>query len=343
MVVARTRAAVKRYQAAAENALLMDELSRQATTDPLTSLLNRRTFYEHFARELSLAERHELPLSVVLLDIDFFKKINDDHGHPVGDATLVKLATMLRTQFRTTDYTCRYGGEEFAALLPQTDEASAVEWAERARNEIGKLVVPTGDVQLHVTASFGVAGRQSGLHCAEEILHCADEALLVAKRTGRNRVVAASGASDPSPLPDVESQPAEAALQGILAGEVMTTPVSCISQDAWLDEVTQLLLELRVNSVPVTDDDGMLVGILSEKDIMVALAASDLCKLRVRDQMSTNVMSFQETDSAQSIFRFLCRNAIRRVVIINGGRPTGVLSRGGLLRGIMGRSLACRR
>ena len=113
-----------------------------------------------FERELLAAIRHDMPLSVLLLDLDFFKKINDGYGHPVGDTTLRALAALLKRQFRPTDLLCRFGGEEFAVLLPATDEANAYEMAEQARAAIADLAISAGGSQLRITASFGVASRQ---------------------------------------------------------------------------------------------------------------------------------------------------------------------------------------
>ncbi len=343
VVAARTRAAVKRHQVATENARLMGELEQLATTDALTGLLNRRTFFAGFERELRLAIRHEMPLSVLLLDLDFFKKINDDYGHPVGDMALRTLAATLRSEFRSTDLVCRYGGEEFALLLPATEESDALITAERARAAIADLDISAGGSQLRITASFGIAGRFGNTCCVDDMLELADEALTVAKQTGRNRVISSRDISSDLPQREAVVHTADAALTGVIARDVMSAPITCIADQAWLDEAVQLLLELRINSVPVTNDGGRLVGIISEKDVMVALSEGHLCEQRVCDRMSTNVMSFPETESTQTIYRFLCRNAIRRVVVVDGGRPTGVISRGGLLRAIMARSLSCAR
>jgi diguanylate cyclase (GGDEF)-like protein len=341
VVAARTRAAVRRREAVAENARLMHELEQQATTDALTGLLNRRTFFAGFERELRLSCRHDTPLSVLLMDLDFFKKVNDDYGHPVGDATLRAVAAQLKREFRTTDLLCRFGGEEFGMLLPSTDEANARDSGERARTAIAEMDISAGASQIRITASFGVASRLGDCCSVDELLELADEALKVAKQTGRNRVVTNSGLTSEVPQRDAEVHSADAALMGVIARDVMTAPIACIHEHAWLDEAVQTLLDRKINSMPVTNDEGLLVGILSEKDVMVALSNGDLCERRVCDQMSANVVTFQETDSAHSIYRFLCRNAIRRIVVVEGGRPTGVISRGGLLRWIMARSLSC--
>ena len=245
VLAARTSAAVRRRQISAENARLMSELEKLATTDTLTGLLSRRAFFAGFERELLAAIRHDMPLSVLLLDLDFFKKINDGYGHPVGDTTLRALAALLKRQFRPTDLLCRFGGEEFAVLLPATDEANAYEMAEQARAAIADLAISAGGSQLRITASFGVASRQGDVSATDVILERADEALTIAKQTGRNRVVNSSRLLDQAPEREAIVHSADAALTGVIAQDVMSAPISCIHEQAWLDEAVQLLLELQ--------------------------------------------------------------------------------------------------
>src|SRR5262249_16686939 len=110
-----------------------DQLRMLATRDPLTGCLNRRAFFEEFDKLMSVATRHALPLSCVMVDVDFFKRVNDTHGHAAGDKVLEAVGATLRKSIREHDILCRYGGEEFAALLPHTDLEGAVLFAERVR------------------------------------------------------------------------------------------------------------------------------------------------------------------------------------------------------------------
>jgi len=192
VIVARIRGAVSRYKMQLENARLMAKLEELARTDPLTGIMNRRTFFEHFERELNRATRHQLPLACVMLDIDFFKRINDEHGHAVGDTTLRATADLLLNRCRSTDFVCRYGGEEFCALLPQASELDAVRWAERVRADLAEMKVPADDSFIQITASLGVVGRLDDVQRCNEMVELADRALLFAKGSGRDRVVASS-------------------------------------------------------------------------------------------------------------------------------------------------------
>jgi diguanylate cyclase (GGDEF)-like protein len=160
------------------------ELRALATTDPLTGCLNRRSFFQDFEVRCKEAQRHDYPLSCVMVDIDHFKLINDRHGHRVGDLVLQKVAEILRGTLRQTDLLCRYGGEEFCILLPHID----VDGAERAAERVRQAIEETPCINIAVTASLGVASLQNEARSPQELLDQADRALYAAKRGGRNRV-----------------------------------------------------------------------------------------------------------------------------------------------------------
>ncbi|MHB8863838.1 MAG: bifunctional diguanylate cyclase/phosphohydrolase [Pirellulaceae bacterium] len=161
------------------------ELDRLATHDALTNLLTRRPFFERLDAEWKSAARHGHALSAVMLDVDHFKSVNDNWGHAIGDEVLRQVAACLRETARASDVVCRYGGEEFAVLLPHTDLAAAALTAERLRVAVEKLDFG----QFSVTASFGVASHNEQVTDPQDLLVQADNCLYVAKRTGRNRVV----------------------------------------------------------------------------------------------------------------------------------------------------------
>ena len=161
------------------------ELERLATEDPLTGCLNRRSFFETFETSWNTAARSGQPLSCVMADIDFFKSINDRFGHSAGDEVLRTFAATLKQAARDTDLVCRYGGEEFCILMPDTDINAAEQAAERLRQAIANLKLP----QLTVTASFGVSSRSLLAGNPQELLDQADKCLYVAKKNGRNCVV----------------------------------------------------------------------------------------------------------------------------------------------------------
>lgn len=163
-------------------------LLRLATTDPLTGLNNRRSFEELAEREFKRAKRYGNPLAALMLDIDWFKQVNDTHGHAAGDEVLKAVARVITDTLRETDLAGRMGGEEFAALLPETDARGAHEVAERLRHTLAETGATTGGTQLHVTASIGLAQRNEADKDLAGLLKRADEALYRAKQSGRNRV-----------------------------------------------------------------------------------------------------------------------------------------------------------
>jgi diguanylate cyclase (GGDEF)-like protein len=174
---------------------LYEQAERLATIDGLTGLLNRRTFNAQIQGRLREAQRYSRPLSLLLLDIDHFKKVNDTHGHPAGDAVLRGVATVAQAQARETDIVARYGGEEMALILPETDARGAHAIAERIRKAVEVTMHPTEQGSLHVSVSVGVATWPGSGEAPEALLEAADKALYRAKQAGRNRVSAAVPAS----------------------------------------------------------------------------------------------------------------------------------------------------
>jgi diguanylate cyclase (GGDEF)-like protein len=188
----RTRTLAKSLAAQAaialENARLHNIVQRQAITDELTELANRRHFTETLDTELRRAERFGEPLGLVFADLDDFKRINDRHGHQVGDRVLRAFADCLRQRVRVIDMAARLGGEEFAVLLVETDLAGATALAESLRETVSALEVPVGDSEcVTLTASFGVAAYPEA-RTPEDLLAAADAGLYRAKREGKNRV-----------------------------------------------------------------------------------------------------------------------------------------------------------
>lgn len=170
---------------------LVDELHDLATRDPLTRILNRRAFFEAAARELERNARYHRPLSLILLDLDRFKSINDRYGHAVGDGVLMAVTRQVSKNLRSSDLFGRLGGEEFAILLPETDLDSARAIADRLREAIDGIDTRALASGLSVTASFGVTGVGDASKGLDPIFKQADRALYRAKDSGRDQVVTA--------------------------------------------------------------------------------------------------------------------------------------------------------
>lgn len=164
------------------------KLEHMAITDELTGLANRRFFIWQAKKEMARASRSDQPLSLLMMDIDHFKDVNDTYGHDVGDQVLKKLSNLLQSTLREGDQSGRMGGEEFAVLLPQTTSESAWNVAERIRALVEDLFIPTEQGTCSVTVSVGVATRQETTQDFDHLMRSADKALYQAKAKGRNRV-----------------------------------------------------------------------------------------------------------------------------------------------------------
>jgi len=172
---------------------LLKELS---ITDHLTKLYNRRYLMEALDREYQRTFRKKAPLSLIMLDIDYFKKINDTYGHQGGDEVLVLLAELIKGELRSFDIAARYGGEEFAIVLPETPLADALAVAERLRRHVQEFTYSGALRELTLTVSLGVASFPGErVHCIDSLIHQADHALYRAKGGGRNRVEIMSGST----------------------------------------------------------------------------------------------------------------------------------------------------
>jgi two-component system, cell cycle response regulator len=165
-------------------------LEALALTDPLTDLLNRRALTERVATELDRARRYDSEVTLLMIDLDHFKRVNDTYGHLVGDDVLTEFAEMLRHAVRSVDVVARYGGEEFVIILPETGQVGAVSFAERIRERVEAHVFGQNEgVCLHVTTSIGVSTFPSlDVASVEDLFQKADQALYRAKAEGRNRV-----------------------------------------------------------------------------------------------------------------------------------------------------------
>jgi diguanylate cyclase (GGDEF)-like protein len=171
------------------NERFREEILRLAKIDPLTEVYNRAAMEQMYKNELRRASRYKSPISLLMLDLDFFKVINDTYGHQVGDKTLKFFVKAIREQLRTTDILSRYGGEEFALLLPDSDSLGAEVAAERVRRSLEKTEIVAGGYTFYITVSIGVADYLFGEDNLEKLVNRADTALYRAKQSGRNRVV----------------------------------------------------------------------------------------------------------------------------------------------------------
>jgi diguanylate cyclase (GGDEF)-like protein len=200
MVTLRASRQIDSARAAIDNLQQKTRVLEEASQrDKLTGLYNRARLDTYLADEFAIAQRIGKPLSVIMADVDHFKRVNDTYGHPVGDRVLLAVAAALGGRLRTKDLVARYGGEEFVLVLPETDAAGALVVAERIRQKVERTPHEiTGAASFSVTVSFGCATLgPAAFGTGSELLNAADQALYAAKRAGRNRVVL-HAASDPA-------------------------------------------------------------------------------------------------------------------------------------------------
>ena len=261
------------------------ELKALATRDPLTGCFNRRTLFAEFEKHWETSERSKKPLACMMLDIDHFKSINDEHGHSVGDQVLKGIAEALRQTARRSDFVCRYGGEEFCIVLPQVDLAEAIQAAERFRQAL--TAEPFGGVQ--VTASFGISARCLGANHPQELLDQADKALFAAKRSGRNRSIRFDEAPPELLLggPDTSRRKVDSEAVVLIDGGATAIPYQAVS--GLLAALAYRHPETAEHSKRVADLCVTVgCGLLSQKDLYVVEMGAllhDLGKLGIPDNV----------------------------------------------------------
>jgi len=300
------------------------ELEMLTRCDPLTGICNRRSFFELCQIEWSRSERHGIPLSCVVLDADFFKRVNDNYGHQFGDHVLKQIAKIMSDFSRSSDVVCRYGGEEFVAFLPETDERQAASWAEKMRIAMEELKLTTEGVHVPITISLGVAQRLDDTESPESLIDLADQALAIAKQKGRNQVVEHS-----SSLTDLFSDNTGIvmSLVGKYAGDIMCDGIPTVEQNDSFRKAQSDLFEFQFESIPVIDHSGNLVGVLTERRILETLRNSHAEEKIVEQIMIRGVVSFDVDTLAEEVLRFLQRVAMNRIIVTRENRPVGIITR----------------
>ena len=321
-----------RLQSSSRVLELERRLSLLAHTDFLTGLLTKQTFFDSLEKEWHRSSRFHLPLSCGMVDLDFFKQINDVYGHPAGDSVLKFVAELLLDNCRASDTVCRYGGEEFCILMPETDEGEAAIWAERIRELLAALRIPTGEETLQITGSFGIAQYRDDSQNPEELLKQADKALLNAKRSGRDRIVGYTSLPDAANTDLSPTDHHDEVFEKMLARDAMSPLAQCPHEQDTLDEVARFFLHSGSSSTPVLDGSGTLAGFISEKDILAVMTSPNCWQQSVSTVMRRNVICYEEDTPIRVVYDFLCRVTIRGVVITKNGYPTGTINRNSLLR-----------
>ena len=313
------------------------ELEYAAKYDFSTDLLNRSTFFEQGRDIWNKAVSQELPLAAIMVDCDFFKRINDTYGHQIGDLVLRSLATILQEHSRGYDIICRYGGEEFCALLPGCNEKIAVSWAERIRKKLESSHILCENERVNVTASFGVAERTNDISSLDNLVEQADQALLFAKESGRNRTVKFSDVLADRVDPDAVHPSHQLFFNNFTAEDVMVPMVLTVHKDETVATVADFFLKTRVESMPVVDDEGNFIGFVSEKNILTVVGNRERWQDSIHDLVSKAIIQYTPETPLKVIYNFLVRVSMRRVLIVKDHKPVGYIARNLLLRWLRNR------
>jgi len=306
------------------------DLEFAARYDSLTRLFNRVAFFEAAQTLWERSIRSKSPFAAVMMDCDMFKRINDIYGHLAGDTVLKELATTLRGFSRSTDIICRYGGEEFCAILPGCNEETAWDWADRIRQQCASIPVKHADLEIVTTVSFGVAERTDSTELLDHLIDRADQSLLAAKEWGRNRCVSYSEIlAEASGETEHFSQ---RLLDNITAGDVMIPfPLAILPHDS-VAVVADHFLKTRFEMLPVTDHTGKLIGAVSETDIISMIGRVEQWVSPIKSLVNPNVVSYPVETPIRKIIDFLNRTSVRRVMIVQNEALVGYICRTPLLR-----------
>ena len=305
------------------------QLVQHMLLDELTGLPSRRAFTEAITQEWYQWRRYGYPLACAFIDVDFFKTINDSHGHDVGDAVLHQLGHLLRSCSRDCDNIFRFGGEEFVALLPNTNEEGATIWAERARSLIEKQRFTSGDADLAVTASFGVAESASCMEGHAKLIQAADQCLLAAKARGRNQVVNIQRLANGPSASGADAE--NSAFEGVRVSEAMAPLIHSLTPETNLANAAEYLRCFRISSAPVVGEEGALVGLVSEKDVLMIAHEEVSAEKTVGEVMRRSVVAFEQETPLSNVLALMQQTPFRSVFVTAGGAPVGVVTRGSLL------------
>ncbi|MBA2113420.1 diguanylate cyclase domain-containing protein [Bremerella alba] len=301
--------------------------------DPLTGLATLRYLNDQLKREWVRSRNYHLPMSCVVIDIDDFSEINRQYGVEVGDKVLQKLAKTIAVQGRQIDYLCRLDSDRLLLVLPECAEINAYRLAMRIEMLVNKMGVEADGESIYCSVSMGIAQRNNDVPKLEALIDNAEIALKAAKSAGKRRIVCLGNCEESDGILASDDQVREC-MEHLTASEIMTSPILTIAQSDTISVATRLLIEEGVNSAPVVDQQGYLVGVISEKDLMQAFRQPEAGDMQVSEMIRSEAVCFEESDPAIHVYEYLSQAAIRRVIVVKDERPTGVISRGNCLRWI---------
>lgn len=322
----------------AENVLgEMRHYRAMADTDPLTGLLNRRAFLIQGRRVLEAARSQASTVCCVMLDVDQFKRYNDDYGHAFGDDVLRVVADAMRRETRGTDLACRWGGDEFCVLLTGVSEDDAFEIAERIRWRITEQTAGLRGQPAAVESTAAVMTWTADLRTIEEWLEQTDRILLLGKTDGRNRTIRHSGLPRRRAATGGTDQQAQRRLLATTTvQQAVWRPIASLQEDVAWQQAQTLYLKSEVEFICVVNRAGAVVGIVTERDLLNAVIHGHPATAAVRSIMSYNFVSYSLNDPLIRVWETFYRTpALRRLVVDSENRPVGRLDIKPLLRWLL--------
>lgn len=332
-VVNRLVYAVQRHQLKQSDETLIARLSEAATTDPLTDLLNQGSIQAEAGRQFRIAKRSGAPLSIGMVDLDYFKAVNDNFGHSVGNEVLVSFANLIRSMVRASDYVGRVGGEEFCVILPNTDREQGAIWGLRTCEKIRNSPIETSAGPIEITVSIGLAAMDQNVVDARSLIDFADGALQCAKRNGRDRIssdlairCSSSAIHPPSSLADAR------VFEQFTARDIMLPIAAKLKSTQSVAEVAKFMVDFRFDSLIVLDENDSLTGLITEEDIVAHLLRGGSWNAPIANATSRGV-GFSADATLGKVWEFFQRVPVRRLVVHDrDSQPVGMIHRGQVLR-----------
>lgn len=320
--------AIARHASSEADQQTIRQLQATSQLDSLTGLFNRAAFKRESARQLAIAKRNGTPLSIAMIDVDFFKTINDKYGHMVGDDVLVGLASLFENVSRVTDIAYRYGGEEFCFILPDTDEEQSYVRANRLCRTVREVKLDTRQGPLSITISIGTATLAPGASSIDEALERADAGCIEAKNRGRDQVVVATRENLADNSKTGKHNPL---LENVRACDVMSTILLTVPESTTIGQASRMMLECQSEVIPVLASSGKLSGLITNEEIVSHVLRGGNWEDTV-DSIAGQTVSFPEDTLFNQIWAMFQRLPIRRAVVTRDEKPVGIVNRGQLLR-----------
>ncbi|MDZ4852374.1 MAG: diguanylate cyclase [Pirellulaceae bacterium] len=319
--------AIARHAMSIADRIAIQQLQATSQVDGLTKLLNRTAFNRESERQMAIANRNGTSLSVGMIDVDFFKTINDKYGHMVGDQVLVGLSALLTQSSRVSDIPCRFGGEEFCVILPDTDDEQAFGWASRVCRTIRESKIDTKHGPISVTVSIGTATLAKGATSIDDALDKADAGCIEAKGRGRNQVVVVSSNNFFDPSKSGKHVPL---LEHVRASDFMSAILLTAHESTSITKAARLMIDCRCEVVPVVTSSGTLSGLLSNEEIVSHILRGGRWDDAI-ELIAGQTVTFPENTPFSQIWGLFQRLPIRRAVVTRGDQPVGIINRGQLL------------